>query len=98
VLACRNPSGEAARALAARGVEVVKADLLDPSSLHSALAGAHGAFVVTNFWDPAPASPPDLVDATPQREAEFQFQVTRLVNASARPLFVETALAKHLVA
>ena len=32
---------------------MVKADLLDPGSLHSALAGAHGAFVVTNFWDPA---------------------------------------------
>ncbi|HET6923180.1 MAG TPA: NmrA family NAD(P)-binding protein [Anaeromyxobacteraceae bacterium] len=52
-VASRNPAGDAARALAARGVEVVRADLLDPSSLRSALAGAHGAFVVTNFWDPA---------------------------------------------
>ena len=33
--------------------EAVKADLLDPSSLRSALEGAHRAFVVTNFWDPA---------------------------------------------
>ena len=41
------------RALAARRVEVVKADLLDPSSLRSALKGSHGAFVVTNAWDPA---------------------------------------------
>jgi uncharacterized protein YbjT (DUF2867 family) len=49
----RNPASDAARALTARGVEVVKADLLDPSSLRSALEGAHGAFVVTNFWDPA---------------------------------------------
>jgi uncharacterized protein YbjT (DUF2867 family) len=49
----RDPASDAARMLAARGVEVVKADLLDPSSLRSALAGAHGAFVVTNFWDPA---------------------------------------------
>ena len=32
---------------------MVKADLLDPSTLRSALEGAHGAFVVTNFWDPA---------------------------------------------
>jgi hypothetical protein len=32
---------------------VVKADLLDPGSLRSALEGARGAFVVTNFWDPA---------------------------------------------
>jgi len=52
-VASRNPASGAARALAARGVEVVKADLLDPSSLRSALTGAHGAFVVTNFWDPA---------------------------------------------
>ena len=52
-VASRNPASDAARALAVRGVEVVQADLLDPSSLRSALAGAHGAFVVTNFWDPA---------------------------------------------
>ena len=52
-VASRNPASDAARALAARGVEVVKADLLDPSTLRSALEGAHGAFVVTNFWDPA---------------------------------------------
>src|SRR5258707_9233598 len=52
-VASRNPASDAARALAARGVEVVKADLLDPGSLRSALEGAHGAFVVTNFWDPA---------------------------------------------
>ncbi|MDE2451404.1 MAG: NmrA family NAD(P)-binding protein [Gammaproteobacteria bacterium] len=52
-VASRNPASDASQALAALGVEVVKADLLDPSSLHSALKGAHGAFVVTNFWDPA---------------------------------------------
>ena len=52
-VASRNPASDAGRALAARGVEVVKADLLDPSTLRSALEGAHGAFVVTNFWDPA---------------------------------------------
>jgi uncharacterized protein YbjT (DUF2867 family) len=52
-VASRNPASDAALALAARGVEVVKADLLDPSSLRSALGGAHGAFVVTNYWDPA---------------------------------------------
>ena len=52
-VASRNPASDASQALGARGVEVVKADLLDPSSLRSALQGAHGAFVVTNFWDPA---------------------------------------------
>ena len=52
-VASRNPASDAGRALAARGVEVVKADLLDPGSLGAALEGAHGAFVVTNFWDPS---------------------------------------------
>ena len=51
-VASRNPASDAARALTARGVEVVKADLLEPSSLRPALEGSHGAFVVTNFWDP----------------------------------------------
>ena len=48
----RNPEGAAARALAARGVEVVQGDLLDPASLAACFAGAYGAFVVTNFWQP----------------------------------------------
>ena len=52
-VATRNPASDGARALSARGVEVVKADLLDPTSLAGAFAGAQGAFVVTNFWDPS---------------------------------------------
>lgn len=47
----RDPGKEKARAVAARGAEVVKADLDDPSSLERAFAGAHGAFCVTNFWE-----------------------------------------------
>jgi uncharacterized protein YbjT (DUF2867 family) len=52
-VASRNPSGSAAKALAARGVEVVKADLLEPSSLKVLYHGARGAFLVTNFGDPS---------------------------------------------
>jgi uncharacterized protein YbjT (DUF2867 family) len=52
-VASRNPSSDAAKALTARGVEVVKADLLEPSSLKALYDGAHGAFLVTNFADPA---------------------------------------------
>ena len=51
-VASRNPDGAAARALAARGVGVIKGDLLEPNSLLAAFQGAHGGFVVTNFWDP----------------------------------------------
>jgi len=31
--------------------EVVRADLADPSTLPDALEGAHGVFLVTNFWE-----------------------------------------------
>ncbi|XP_057621950.1 nmrA-like family domain-containing protein 1 isoform X2 [Chionomys nivalis] len=33
------------------GAEVVRCDLDDAASVEEALKGAHGAFVVTNFWD-----------------------------------------------
>jgi uncharacterized protein YbjT (DUF2867 family) len=52
-VASRNPTSDRARALSVRGVEVVKADLLDPASLAAAFAGARGAFVVTDFWEPS---------------------------------------------
>ncbi|GAA5038694.1 uncharacterized protein YbjT (DUF2867 family) [Thermocatellispora tengchongensis] len=47
----RNPGSEAARALAARGAEVVAADADDEASLTEALRGAYGAFFVTAFWE-----------------------------------------------
>lgn len=47
----RNPDSDAARALAAQGVEVVQADLDDEASLVTAFTGAAGAFCVTNFWE-----------------------------------------------
>ena len=47
----RHVESDQARALAARGAEVVAADLDDPASLERAFAGAHGAYCVTNFWE-----------------------------------------------
>ena len=47
----RNPDSEKARALAAKGAEVVRADLDDPASIQAAFEGAYGAFCVTNFWE-----------------------------------------------
>lgn len=47
----RNPKSERARALADAGVEVVQGDADQPDSLPGAFAGAHGAFLVTNFWE-----------------------------------------------
>lgn len=47
----RDPSKDAARALADQGAEVVQADLDDEASLTAAFEGAHGAYCVTNFWE-----------------------------------------------
>ena len=47
----RHPESDKAKALAALGVEVVAGDTDHASSLAPALAGAHGAFCVTNFWE-----------------------------------------------
>jgi uncharacterized protein YbjT (DUF2867 family) len=47
----RNPQSDKAAALAARGAEVVAADLDDRDSLVRAFDGTDAAFCVTNFWE-----------------------------------------------
>ena len=47
----RNVDSDNAKALAAAGAEVVRADLEDAASVKAAFAGAYGAFCVTNFWE-----------------------------------------------
>ena len=47
----RNPESDNAKALAAQGAEVVKADLDDPASVEQAFDGAYGAYCVTNYWE-----------------------------------------------
>ncbi len=47
----RNPSSDAAKKLAERGVEVVQGDLDDEASLERALAGVWGVFGVQNTWE-----------------------------------------------
>ncbi len=47
----RQPQGEAARALAGLGAEVVQADLDDLASVKRALEGAWGVFAVQNTWE-----------------------------------------------
>ena len=65
----RNPGSQAAKALADRGVELIKADLLDAASLRLAFQGAYGAFVVTNFWDPSQMTRETEVGATAVKAA-----------------------------
>jgi uncharacterized protein YbjT (DUF2867 family) len=47
----RNPGSDNARELARLGAEVVKADLGDELSVRKSFQGAHGAYIVTNYWE-----------------------------------------------
>jgi uncharacterized protein YbjT (DUF2867 family) len=47
----RKPDGDAAKALAALGAEIVQGDLDDAPSLERALAGAWGVYAVQNTWE-----------------------------------------------
>jgi uncharacterized protein YbjT (DUF2867 family) len=47
----RKPDGDAAKALAALGAEVVNGDLSDAASVSAALKGCWGAFSVQNTWE-----------------------------------------------
>ena len=46
----RDPGSHAARGLTQKGVEVVRGDLEDPSSVVGAAAGAYGIYSVQDFW------------------------------------------------
>ena len=47
----RSVEGKKAKELASQGVEMVEANFDKPESLHKAIAGSYGVFLVTNFWD-----------------------------------------------
>ncbi len=47
----RSPEGDAARALADRGAQIVEGDLSDTEALTEAMAPVDVAFVMTNFWE-----------------------------------------------
>ena len=63
----RDATSPKARELAARGAEVVEADLDDEASVRRAFEGAYGAFVVTNFWAPLT---PEQEAARPRHQME----------------------------
>lgn len=50
----RNAKSDAAKALAARGVEVVEADINNVESLVAAFRGSHAIFAATNFFEALP--------------------------------------------
>lgn len=47
----RRPDSDAAKELAARGAEIVAADLDDAAVVRAALEGTYGGFFVTAFWE-----------------------------------------------
>jgi uncharacterized protein YbjT (DUF2867 family) len=47
----RDPASDRALALAELGAEMVRGDFDDVDSLASAMAGVHGVFAVTDFWE-----------------------------------------------
>ena len=48
----RNPQSENAKSLAAKGIEVIKADVNDLASLETAFQGSYAIYAVTNFFEP----------------------------------------------
>ncbi|AEO64680.1 uncharacterized protein THITE_2110969 [Thermothielavioides terrestris NRRL 8126] len=83
----RNPSGAAGQALAAKGAEVVSADLNDLEGLTKAFAGSHVIFGMTNFFEPFIAHQ----DPIKAMEVEVQ-QGTNLARAAAA-----TATLEHYI-
>jgi len=56
----RLASSSSAKALQEKGIQIVEADIDNPSSLITAFSGAHVIFGVTDFWQPFFAAFPEL--------------------------------------
>jgi uncharacterized protein YbjT (DUF2867 family) len=82
----RNPDSDKAKALAAKGIEVVKGDLDDSASLKTALDGAWGAFSVQNTWEHGVEKEEEQGKrfATAAREAGVQHFVYASVGSAER--------------
>ena len=83
----RDAGSAKARALAARGAEVAGADLGDVDSLRRAFAGAHGAYVVTNYW----------VRRSPEEETARTRPEMELAQAAAAARAAKDAGLQHVV-
>ncbi|EOO00128.1 putative -like family protein [Phaeoacremonium minimum UCRPA7] len=91
----RNPSSEAAQALAAKGVEIVKADLDDKDSLIPAFEGASAIFANTDFFALLfkAAAPGGSPSGRAPKERAFDLEVAQNVNiaaAAASPAVIKT--------
>jgi len=77
----RNPQKKRAAALAARGAEVVQADMADPASLEPALRNAYGVFSVQNPMTSGIEA--EILQGRNVAEAAAQAGIRHLVYASA---------------
>ena len=83
----RNARSATARELAEAGAYVVEADLDDIESLRTAFDGAHGAYVVTNYWAPL----------SPEQEARRTRAAMELAQADNAALAAKQAGVAHVV-
>jgi uncharacterized protein YbjT (DUF2867 family) len=83
----RDAGSPKAKEFAARGAEVVEADLDDGASVRLAFDGAYGAFVVTNHWAPL----------TPEQEAARSRSQRELDQAGNAARAAKAARLKHVV-
>jgi uncharacterized protein YbjT (DUF2867 family) len=83
----RNAQSAKSQALVAAGAEVVEADLDDETSLRKAFDGAHGAFVVTNYW----------VERTPAEEAARTRAEMELEQADNAARALKDAGVEHVI-
>lgn len=79
----RNTSSDKAKALMARGVEMVAADLDDKVSLETAFSGAHVIFIVSDYWGTlgalASSAGPDQSESVYLQAADIEKK--QLINA-----------------
>ena len=80
----RKPDADAAKALAQAGAEVVAANMDDAASVQRAMAGAHGAYCVTNFWEHF-SPEKELAQASTMADAAAKAGVQHVI------CFIETA-------
>ena len=78
----RNPSSEKAEKLASLGASIIKADLADIGSLHSAFVDSNVIFVNTDFWGP--------FRATGNYDAAYEQEVQHGRNAAIAAATVPT--------
>ncbi|KAH7139956.1 hypothetical protein B0J13DRAFT_447274 [Dactylonectria estremocensis] len=95
----RNPNSDKAKALAAAGAELVKADLTVPSTLPEAFKGVWGVFAVTDFYDTNVLDDPmseekqgqHIVEAAVEADVECKQSVDAVIrDAGLRGCFIRT--------